>query len=101
MDREGLKMAKKKEKGKPMKIEMKSKRFKGKAVVAKVNGEPVAEIDKVTIAERKNKRTVFLSGDPKDDKPEKSIRLHRTESEAIGRFHRRFPRITPKFRKLL
>lgn len=74
---------------------------KGRAVVAVVNGEPVAEVDKLTATRKKKKQTVYLSSDPMSSNPEKTIRVHREKSEAIGRFSNRAPKITPRFRKLI
>ena len=83
------------------KIEMKVKPIKGRTVLAIVDGEPVAEIDKLTARTKKEKKTVYLTGDPQADDREKSIRIHHNKSDAISRFSKRFPKITPRFKKLI
>jgi len=88
-------------KKKTKKIIMKVKPVKGRAVLAVVDGEPVAEIDKLTARSKKEKKTVYLTSDPMADNPEKSIRVHHSKTDAIGRFSKRNPRITPRFKKLI
>lgn len=76
------------------KIEVKSR-----AVLVKKNGMPSAEIDRLSTVGKKNKQTVFLTSDLEANNPETTIRVHRREGEAIGRFKRRFPGITPRLRR--
>lgn len=90
-------MAKKKEK----KIEIKSRKVSGKAVLIKKNGVPSAEIDRLSTVGKKNKQTVFITSDLEASNPESTIRVHRAETHAIGRFRRRFKGITPQLRRRL
>lgn len=90
-------MAKQKRK----KVEIKSKLIRGKAVMAAIDGMPVAEVDKLQTSAKKNKKVVYLTGDLTADNPAKTIRVHRSEDDAVSRFSRRFPVITKGLRKRL
>jgi len=82
-------------------IEVKVKPVKGRAVLGKINGDPVLEIDKLTAKTKKNKTTIFLTGDPSAKNPEKTIRVHQNKPDAISRFRNRYPKITKRVGKLI
>ena len=91
-------MAKKK---KAEKITIKTRIGRAKQVSVSIDDEPVANVVQLSAGEGKDKVEGYITTNPQAPNPRTTIRAHRTEKGAVGRFSRRFPQITPRLRKRL